>query len=371
MSGPSRVVLMQNELGQLGGISTFCKVVGEGLLARGYSVEIAALEPARAEAAVEYDGRIKQWTALDRSLEGARTERDARMKDVWRNACEHFASYDSETIVVFTQLFVRERIRPAWEDVDARTSFRSIVQYHGSYAMAASCSDLRRAKSVFSDADLFLLLTPGDAQLFQKAGFNNTNHIVNPIRIPDQELAPLATPTVVSLGRYETQKRLDHSIKAWRLLSDDFPEWTLDLYGSGPLHGELQSLIAELGLDQKVRLMGRAKSVMEVLRGASINLLSSEHEGLPFALMEASAAGVPSVSYDCAPGVREVVSDNATGRVVRRNDVAELSSGLRELMRDSELRKHMGAAARLRIQEHFELDVVLDKWEQIFGQVLR
>lgn len=368
---PTRVVFLQNELGELGGVSTFCKVVGEGLLARGYTVEVGALEPARDGRGVAYDPRIGEWTAHHRSLARAVTERGSGMRNVRRNARCRFAAYGPETVVIFTQLFVRERTRAAWEAADVRSGFRSIVQYHGSYAEAASRGDVRRAEAVFADADLFLLLTAGDAELFQRTGFNNTGFIPNPISVPDSPLAAVSAPVAVSLGRYEPIKALDQAIRAWRHLIDDFPEWRLDLYGGGPLHSQLEDLVAELDLASSVRLMGRTDNVGQVLAGASINVLSSRYEGLPFALMEASAHGVPSVSFDCAPGVREIIDNGRTGLITPRNDSDALADGLRELMEGMERRRQLGAAARIHMVKNYNLDVVLDRWEETLAEVVR
>lgn len=368
---PTKVVFLQNELGQLGGVSTFCKEVGEGLLARGYTVEIGALEPARDGQGVFYDRRIEQWMAHHRSLARASTERGPGMRSVRRNARRRFAAYGPETVVIFTQLFVRTRTRPAWDAVDASSGFRSIAQYHGSFAEANSRGDIRRAEAVFADADLFLLLTAGDAELFQRAGFNNIGFIPNPIVVPDSPLADVSAPVVVSLGRYEPIKALDQTIRAWRNVISDFPDWRLDLYGGGPLHGELGDLVRELDLEQSVRLMGRADNVEEVLANASINVLSSRHEGLPFALMEASAQGVPSISFNCAPGVREIIQDGQTGLVTKRNDAHALADGLRELMDSMERRRQLGAAARAHMLSNYNLDVVLDRWETILAEVMR
>lgn len=373
MRRPSKVVILQNQLGELGGISTFCRAVGEGLLSRGHSVEIGALEPARAGAALEYDPRIDVWTAYDRSLEGHRAERFRAKRQVRDRSLKRFRSYDADTVVIFTQLFVRERMMPAWKEIDPVSGFKTITQYHWSFRGATSNSDLRRARAVCGDSDLFLLLTPEDAKRFQQAGFNNTGYVFNPLPITSaaDSMAPQPQPVVVSLVRYDPVKGLDQTIRAWRVLANEFPEWRLELYGDGPLRAELEGLIERLGLSHSVRLMGKASSVPEVLAKASINVLSSEHEGLPFALMEASSMGVPSVSYDCAPGVREIIDDGTTGIVTSRDDPLALAEALRTLMADGPLRLRMGAAARERMKARFGLEVILDHWEQIFDDVLR
>ncbi len=95
--------------------------------------------------------------------------------------------------------------------------------------------------------------------------------------------------------------------------------------------------------------MGRTDDVESVLARSSITAISSRHEGIPFALIEASAAGVPNVSYDCAPGVRENIEDGVSGLVTERNDPNSLSPALSVLMADEATGSDMGAAGRERM----------------------
>lgn len=371
MSKPRRVVFVQNQLAELGGITRFCEVVGEGLLARGHRVEIGAVEPPHKGAALHYDSGIVQWTAHDTPVLEFKGRLDTYWQEVGEGAARRFSEYDAETIVIFTQLYARERTRPAWEHSDPRFGFRTIVQYHDAFSTARRGKDLARARRVFSDADLFLLLTEEDAVSFQRAGFNNTGYIFNPIEVEGKPSSSVTEPVVVSLGRYDPQKSLDHLIQAWELLAEEFPSWRLELYGDGPLRDELAELIRTLGLSHSIGLMGRTSDVESVLSKSSINAISSQHEGLPFALMEASSVGVPNVSYDCAPGVREIIDDDVTGIVTKRNDPAALADGLRSLMADEKLRRRMGSAGRERMRSVFSLETILDQWEQIFDDVMR
>lgn len=371
MRRPSRVVIIQNQLAELGGITQFCKVVGEGLLGRGHTVEIGAIEPPHAGPALEYDSRIDQWTLHDVSVLDHRGRTESFWNDVTTQACRRFTEYDPDTIVLFTQLYARERTRGAWEGSHHRNGFRSIVQYHDAFHIARRGRDLGRARRAYADADLFLLLTEADARAFQQAGFNNTSFVYNPIDARELPMSDVAAPVVVSLGRYDPQKSLDQMIHAWALLASDFPEWRLDLYGEGPLRADLENLIQQLELRSSVHLRGRSDDVVGVLAEASVNAISSRHEGLPFALMEASAIGVPNVSYDCAPGVGVIIDDGVTGLITARNDPAALADSLSALMADQALRQQMGRAGRERMKQIFSIETILDQWEQVFDDVLR
>ena len=93
-------------------------------------------------------------------------------------------------------------------------------------------------------------------------------------------------------------------------------------------------------------------------------------EGLPLAVMEALASGVPVVASDCSAGVRELLDNGACGVLVNRGDPADLARGLCELAENDELRSQQAARGREHLQK-YRLDSVLDKWEQLFALIQR
>lgn len=380
-----RVVIMQNQLGDLGGVTTFCNALASGLLDRGYPVEIGAVTPPETEPPFEYDPRARTWALVD-ILSPKRDQfhglfRKSRFQRRWKQfkkraaeeAARRFAVLEENTIVIFTQLYAREIVGDlaAPEIRDGR--FKVISQYHSSFEYAAFASaDLYRVKKEYTDDDLFLCLTASDAELFRERDLNNVSFILNPLTIePSDSLAALEAKVAVSLGRYAWPKRLDHMIQAWSMLGDRAAGWELQLYGSGPDEEKLRELISELELDSSVHLMGPVEDPSEALRGASVNLLSSRAEGLPLALIEASVNGVPSVAYDCAPGVTEIIENEVTGIVVPNGDLGAFTSGIAALVEDQELRKQYGLAASEYVLQKFDAEQIVDQWERIIANVMR
>jgi glycosyltransferase involved in cell wall biosynthesis len=82
------------------------------------------------------------------------------------------------------------------------------------------------------------------------------------------------------------------------------------------------------------------------------------------------ACGVPCVAFDCAPGVREIVTDGVDGIVVPPRNVEALAAGLDRLMGDADLRARYGSAARTSVRR-FAPDAVLRQWEDMFAHVQR
>ncbi|WP_418959645.1 stealth conserved region 3 domain-containing protein [Streptomyces tritici] len=175
----------------------------------------------------------------------------------------------------------------------------------------------------------------------------------------------LETRTVVMAGRLVGEKQIDHAINAWAQVVPYHPDWTLRIFGDGPLSGALRRQITQLGLHDSVQLNGNSPHLAEEWAKSSISLMTSRNEAFPLVLMEAQAAGVPIVSYDCPNGPSEIIVDGESGILVPPNDVDALAVQLGRLMSDRELRHRMGAAAHASIAR-FAPDVITARWESIF-----
>ena len=102
------------------------------------------------------------------------------------------------------------------------------------------------------------------------------------------------------------------------------------------------------------------EDVRSHLRQADLFVLSSDKEGLPLALLEAMACGLPAVVTEVGR-TGEVVVHHETGVLVKRGDPDELARGIGYLLADSGARKKMGLAARRRIHQHFEIDQAMNR----------
>lgn len=137
----------------------------------------------------------------------------------------------------------------------------------------------------------------------------------------------------------------------------------LRVVGDGPLRDDLEVLARDLGLDEAIEFAGSVADVRPHLEWADVLLLTSRSEGLPGAVLEASAAGVPTVGVDVG-GVSEAVVDGFTGLVVPRS-AADLADALERLAGDRAMLERMGAAAREHARERFSMSDVVDRYARI------
>ena len=194
--------------------------------------------------------------------------------------------------------------------------------------------------------------------------------IPNGIHLEDIVPGTHDSKTVIAVGRYAYQKGLDRLIDAWKIVSDQLgPKhgWRLRLLGEGELRGSLQQQIDRLGLSGSVELCGTVRDMPSEYRQAALLALSSHYEGLPMALIEAQAYGVPAVSFDCQCGPREVIVDERTGRLVPEGDVEALAQAILELIQDPEKRRRMGEEAAS-LAKRFDFEAIMKQWDKLFRQ---
>lgn len=101
-------------------------------------------------------------------------------------------------------------------------------------------------------------------------------------------------------------------------------EITLDIFGEGNQKKYLEGLVDEYGLANHVFLRGRSQSIEKQLQVADMFVMTSDYEGMPNALMEAMAFGVPCISSDCKTGPRSLIKSFENGLLFQTNNVEDL-----------------------------------------------
>lgn len=214
----------------------------------------------------------------------------------------------------------------------------------------------------------FVVLTEEDKEYWE--GLKNMCVIGNVRSFVLPKPAKLENKTVIAVGRYSYQKGFERLIAAWHQVCQHVDDWKLHLVGDGELREELQQQIEALNLKDKV-ILGKAETdMLTVYKNASVLAMSSRYEGLPMVLLEAQAAGLPIVSFQCKCGPKDVIADGVDGFLVNEGDVDALAEKLMKLMNDEALRKKMGAAAFERSERYAE-DRIMKQWTDLFDLVLK
>lgn len=173
---------------------------------------------------------------------------------------------------------------------------------------------------------------------------------------------------IVMVGRLARAKRPDVALRTISSLLQTHPDARLDIVGDGPLRGETEALLAQLGLAGSVRLLGNRTDVPDLLARAACFLLTSDYEGCPLSVLEAMAAGVPVVATD-AGGVRELVVIGETGYLVEAGRPDLLAAALSEILANDERARVMGLAGRRLVLERFSHKRMLAEVEALYREL--
>ena len=181
---------------------------------------------------------------------------------------------------------------------------------------------------------------------------------------------PPATPRplILGMGRLAAQKGFDLLVQAFGRSGLAEAGWRLAILGEGPERKVLEGQAITLGLAGSVSLPGYVRDVGSWLRCADMFVLSSRFEGFPNALLEAMQVGVPSISFDCRSGPRELIQHGVNGCLVRPGDVDALADQMRLLGLDSGLRARLGAEATT-VNETFSPARIYSRWLDLIDTV--
>lgn len=174
---------------------------------------------------------------------------------------------------------------------------------------------------------------------------------------------------IACVGRLHPQKGLTHLFGAFHALLKLHPTARLLLAGDGPDRPTLEETVRTLRLGPFVRFLGTVASPWPLLAAADIFVLPSLWEGMPNALLEAMAAGLPAVTT-AVGAVPEMVVDGREALVVPPGDAGALASALAELAAAPARRREMGELARRRVENAYRIEATVAQTERLYEELL-
>lgn len=215
--------------------------------------------------------------------------------------------------------------------------------------------------------DATVLLTERDK--VDRSYLKNAYVIANAVNFIGNNRAKLTLKKVISVGRLDEYKNFKDQILLWSEIVNNFPDWILEIYGEGPERENLQSLIKELGLNEKVFLKGHSSNIEIAYAEASIFLFTSLAEGFGMVLVEAMQSGLPVVSYNAPCGPAEIIKDGDDGYIVKVGNINGLKDKISQLMNDEDKRVQMANNARFN-SARFTPEKVVPSWVFLFEQLI-
>jgi GalNAc-alpha-(1->4)-GalNAc-alpha-(1->3)-diNAcBac-PP-undecaprenol alpha-1,4-N-acetyl-D-galactosaminyltransferase len=220
-------------------------------------------------------------------------------------------------------------------------------------------------KILYKKAFKIVCQTSKSREYFLNNGFENIVVIPNPIEINTNEsIADFSSHRLVSIGRLSKEKNHIMLFDAFKVFKKTNPKFCLEIYGEGPQHAFLERYVTENKISD-IKFMGFKKDIHNYIKGATGFILTSDFEGMPNALMEALAYGIPSISTNCdIGGPAELIEDNINGYLVDTGDHINLARKMMSLYCDFSLWTKFSSESIMSMKK-YNVENITRKWIEI------
>jgi len=239
-------------------------------------------------------------------------------------------------------------------------------------------------KNLFGEGDIFLPISERWKNTLIEMGCDERKIFVHRMGIDTSKF--LCSPRnhkengkvrLLTICRLVEKKGVRYAIRAVAKILGRYPNLEYKIAGDGPLKIQLEDLIKELNIQDNVKILGwkNQEEIVELLKDTDILIAPSitgtdgEQEGIPVALMEALAQGLPVLSTQHS-GIPELIQDGESGFLVREGDVDALAERLEFFLVHPEIWSKMGRAGREHVEKYYDIDTLNDRLVGLYQELL-
>ncbi|MFI3175888.1 MAG: glycosyltransferase [Eubacteriales bacterium] len=227
---------------------------------------------------------------------------------------------------------------------------------------------------VLNRSDGVVFQTTGQKEFFPRKMQQHSRIILNPInpKYIGRKQVEQRTKEIVHAGRLVDFKNQVMLIEGYARVYKKFPDYTLKLYGGDSLDGtkeELLRCIEKNKLEQVVTLMGASDTLEQDLETGAFFAFTSDWEGLPNALMEAMALGLPVIATDCpCGGPNTVMTHKEDGYLIPVKDIESLVNAMEYFIQNPEIVNEYGVKAR-DISKIANATAIYEQWNEYIEEL--
>jgi glycosyltransferase involved in cell wall biosynthesis len=180
---------------------------------------------------------------------------------------------------------------------------------------------------------------------------------------------------ITCVARLDYAKGVDVLLHAWGRMLREPAEWRahlkprLRLVGEGVCRAQMERIVAGLGIQDYVEFLGSRTDVVDLLQQSWGFVMPSRWEGMPNALLEAMACGLPCVATRVS-GSEDIISDGVNGLLVTPEQPAEMAQALRRILEDAELAQSLGWAGRATVVRDYQLTTIVEQCLELYRRLL-
>ena len=232
------------------------------------------------------------------------------------------------------------------------------------------------SKALFKNVDKIIVQTDkSKTWLRENFSSSNVDVIPNPVLYPlpienersecPSTLISNNKKVILASGRMHKFKQFDLLIRAFSQIEDKFLDWELIILGDGEEKDNLEQMLFDLKISDRVYFPGRVGNISEWYERADLFVLSSVVEGFPNVLLEAMSYGVPCISFDCDTGPRDMIQDGVNGILVdpKEKEIGLLNA-MNKMLRDEKFRSNI-ANNSITLRDKYSVRKIMQKWDDI------
>lgn len=208
--------------------------------------------------------------------------------------------------------------------------------------------------------DRFIVLSQEDKENWKE--INNVTVIPNPLPpITVSQTSTTKNKKVIAAGRYVYQKGFDLLVDAWETVAGKHPDWHLYIYGRGDKSN--YKSVSNCHFENAV------ENINDKYTESSIFVLSSRFEGFGMVIIEAMKCGVPTVSFACPCGPKDIITEGKDGFLVKNGNTQQLAERICYLIEHDEERKEMGRNA-IETAKKYDINEIGKQWVRLFNNLI-
>ena len=176
---------------------------------------------------------------------------------------------------------------------------------------------------------------------------------------------------IISAGRIAPVKQFNHLIAAWSKIANELTDWAVHIYGEGEAHLKKQ-LQNQIQKDQvpRIELKAATQDLDKRMQEGSIYAMTSATECFPMVLLEAQAAGMAIISYDCPNGPRNIITNEVNGLLVENQNIDAFAKELKQLILNPSQQKEIQLKAQENISKFLDKSI-MNKWNELLLKIIK